>query len=83
LPTDVPLLRLTGEHWLLAPPRAGFRRHACRVCGHTCRPLDQVVICPCDPLQPCCRVAVHRDMFKQLYCYDHWRQGADPRCLAF
>ena len=34
LPADVPLMRLKGDHWLLAPPRAGFRRPACRVCGH-------------------------------------------------
>ena len=75
LPVDVPLVRLEGDHWLLAPPRAGFRRPACRVCGHSFLPLDHVVICPCDPVNPRCRVAVHRDIFRQMHCYDQWVQG--------
>ncbi len=83
LPADVPLVRLDGDHWLLAPPRAGFRRPACRVCGHSFRPLDHVVLCPCDPGNPRCRVAVHRDIFRQMHCYDQWAQGKNRRCLAF
>jgi hypothetical protein len=83
LPVDVPLVRLEGDHWLLAPPRAGFRRPTCRVCGHSFRPLDHVVICPCDPVNPRCRVAVHRDLFRQMHCYDQWAQGKSRYCLAF
>lgn len=83
LPADVPLVRLEGDHWLLAPPRAGFRRPACRVCGHSFRSLDHVVLCPCDPVNPRCRVAVHRDIFRQMHCYDQWAQGKSRRCLAF
>ena len=37
--------RLEDGHYLLAPPQTGRARSTCRVCGHTFRPGDHVVIC--------------------------------------
>ncbi len=83
LPDDLPVLHLTPAHWLVAPPRAGFSRHTCRICGHSLRPGDRVVLCPCNPSAPRCRVAVHRDIVQQLHCWDQWQRGdASPPCLA-
>ncbi len=85
LPEDVPVIQLEPGHWLLAPPRAHsrFSRHACRVCGHSFRAGDRVVICPCDPVKPRCRVAVHRDILQQNHCWDQWQAGdSRDQCLA-
>lgn len=80
---DIPVVYLENDHWLVAPPRAGFSRHACRICGHSFRPGDRVVICPCDPATPRCRVAVHRDIVQQLHCWEQWKRGdASQQCLA-
>jgi hypothetical protein len=76
MPDDVPLTRLVAGHPLLAPPHRGHGRAACKVCGHTFRPLDLVVICPCDPRNPRCQAAVHRDLLKQLHCWDTWRRSS-------
>jgi hypothetical protein len=83
MPDEVPLTRLEAGHPLLAPPHRGHGRAACKVCGHTFRPLDLVVICPCDPLHPRCQAAVHRDVLKQLHCWELWlrssrHQGSCP-----
>src|SRR5205085_2866290 len=64
-PATLPVRRLelgtkVGD-LLLAPAVSGFRRHRCAICGHTLRPHDQVVICPCRPEQPMCILAIHRD----------------------
>ena len=83
MPDDVPVVRLDADHWLLAPPRDGLRRPVCRVCGHSFRALDHVVLCPCHPINPQCRVAIHRDLFQQMHCYDEWRKGTTQHCLAF
>ncbi len=64
---------------LLAPPVAGFRRHRCAVCGHTFRPLDQVVICPCRPHDPMCILAIHRDPVRGLNCWEAWNPGQVQR----
>lgn len=69
LPDAIPVLPLEPERWLVAQPRVGFSRHACRVCGYSLRPGDRVVLCPCDPSTPRCRVAVHRDILQQLHCW--------------
>jgi hypothetical protein len=77
-PPGVSVHRLEdGGQWqrLLAAPTAGFRRHSCAVCGHTLRPLDMVVICPCEPGQPRCQVAIHRDPVHGLNCWDAWSPG--------
>ncbi len=67
--------RLAGKHPLLAPPRNGFKRHTCAVCGHTLRPGDTVVTCPCRPGQPMCLVAIHRDPVRGLNCWSVWNPG--------
>lgn len=86
LPTDVPVRRLAEGHPLLAPPAPGLPRHACRVCGHTFRPGELVVVCPCQPDEPRCRAAVHRDHVNQLWCWDEWQranpEGTERPCLA-
>ncbi|NEO75337.1 hypothetical protein [Moorena sp. SIO4G3] len=76
-PKDMPIVRLEAGHELLAPPLAGFQRHTCVVCGHTLRLNDHVVICPCSPHKPLCRIAVHRDLIHGLHCFDAWNPGAN------
>ncbi len=74
MPEDVRLTRLEPGHPLLDPPYQGHARAFCRVCGHTFRPYDHVVICLCEPNTPRCRAAVHRDLLRQLHCWDEWMQ---------
>lgn len=83
LPASVPVVQLVAEHPLLVPPQRGHARRACRVCGHTFRPFDHVVICPCFPNAPRCAAVVHRDPWRQLYCWDEWqRAGNTKTCLG-
>jgi hypothetical protein len=74
-PRDMQVIRLEAGHSLLAPPLAGFRRHACAVCGHTLRLYDSVVLCPCSPSRPMCGVAIHRDPLHGLHCLEAWNPG--------
>jgi hypothetical protein len=74
-PPGLPVRRLALGHPLLAPPYAGFRRHTCAVCGHTLRPGDAIVRCPCSPSAPVCQVAIHRDPVQGLHCWDAWNPG--------
>lgn len=71
-PEGLPVVRLEQGHPLLAPAFAGFKRHACAVCGHTLRLHDMVIICPCQPHKPTCQVAVHRDPLHNLNCWSLW-----------
>lgn len=87
MPDDVAVVRLEGSHPLLAPPRGDIPRRSCRVCGHSFRPMDHVVLCPfsdsCEA-RGGCRVAVHRDLLRQLHCWDEWVQGnLRDQCLGF
>ncbi|VFN00072.1 MAG: hypothetical protein BECKG1743D_GA0114223_105433 [Candidatus Kentron sp. G] len=83
MPEDVPVIRLEAGHPLLANPGSGRIRTSCRICGHTFRVFDQVVICPCSPLAPKCQCAVHRDTLKQLHCWDEWMRGREgDSCLG-
>jgi hypothetical protein len=75
-PAGLAVYRLEVGHFLTAPPRAGFRRRTCAVCGHTFRPQDHVVLCPCFPQSPRCQVGIHRDPVHGLHCYDEWNPGA-------
>lgn len=82
-PAGLTLHRLETGHPLLAEPQGRLTRHACAVCGHTLRPHDQVVVCPCRPEQPMCRIAIHRDPMHGLNCWDAWcPEGRPHHCLA-
>ncbi len=90
MPDDVKIVRLEGDHRLLAPPRGAIRRRSCRVCGHSFRPMDHVVLCPCslvDASKQPCEIAVHRDLLRQMHCWDQWLQGIEGEkkysCLGF
>ncbi len=74
-PPKAPLLRLEASHWLVAPPRVGMRRNSCFFCGHTLRPGDTVVLCPCSPAAPLCSAAMHLDVRRGLHCYTEWDPG--------
>ncbi|MDJ0680788.1 MAG: hypothetical protein QNJ18_13085 [Xenococcaceae cyanobacterium MO_167.B52] len=78
-PKDLPIVRLDEGHELLAAPLKGFQRHTCAVCSHTLRQNDRVVICPCSPHQPLCKIAVHRDLIHDLNCFEAWNPGANSQ----
>lgn len=72
-----PVTRIGAGDWRL--PRPGNARRlapACLYCGHTFRPGEYVVACPCHAaagLPPACGAAVHRDPAAGLPCWDNWR----------
>jgi len=68
-----PVTRLEKGHFLISDPTPGFRRYECSVCGHTLRLYDIVVICPCNPEDPKCRIAIHNDPIKGLNCWGEWK----------
>jgi hypothetical protein len=72
-PENLPVHRLAEGHPLLGLPYAGFKRHQCAVCGHTLRLFDVVVICPCNPQEPRCQIAIHRDPSRNLLCWEDWK----------
>jgi hypothetical protein len=74
-PAGAPIVRLDPGHPLLAPAGPAFGRAACAICGHSLRPFDQVVICPCSPEAPLCRSAVHRDPLRLMMCWDDWKNS--------
>ncbi|MEM7578392.1 MAG: hypothetical protein AAF316_00825 [Cyanobacteria bacterium P01_A01_bin.80] len=74
-PLDIPIVRLDTGHYLLKKPFQGFQRHRCVVCSHTFRQNDRVVICPCSPDEPKCKIAVHRDVMHGLNCLEAWNPG--------
>jgi hypothetical protein len=74
-PPGAPVVRLEPGHPLLAPPTPAFARSGCAVCGHSFRPFDHVVVCPCSPDDPLCRSAVHRDPIRLMMCWDEWRKS--------
>lgn len=74
-PPGLSLVRLLpGDPRLAAPGPLG-RRPSCVICGHTLRPFDEVVVCPCSPEAPLCRGAVHRDAIRTMYCFDEWQKS--------
>lgn len=81
-PPGIALHRLDSGHPLLG--LADTKRHQCSFCGHTLRPHDQVVICPCSPKAPKCQVVLHRDPMHGLTCWDAWCPDDQPtHCLGF
>lgn len=75
-PAGLHVVRLDAGHSLVAPPHHGFQRHTCAVCGHTFRPQDHVILCPCFPSAPRCQAAIHLDPVHGLHCYKDWNPGA-------
>ena len=75
-PEHLPIIRLEEGHPLLAPPMGRMRRRSCAFCGHTFRPRDQVIICPCSPGEPKCLIAIHRDPMHGLNCWETWNPGS-------
>lgn len=57
---------------MLDPPKDALPRASCFMCGHTFRPFENVLICPCQPTNPLCRKAVHRHPALGLNCYKSW-----------
>jgi hypothetical protein len=79
-PSRLAVTRLLPGHWLLAPPLAGLGRRTCVVCGHTLRPHDDVIVCPCRPEMPLCEAAVHQDNVHGLSCLTGWNEREARRC---
>jgi hypothetical protein len=81
---EVPVFRLAEGDLQVATPGAGPLAMTCLVCGHTFRPGDYVVVCPCaqdvdDPRRAFCSVSVHRDPARGLNCWDDWLPAGRPR----
>jgi hypothetical protein len=70
---------LAADDPLLAPPLGDLRRAFCRYCGHTFRPDEHVVQCPCRPDLRRCAVALHRDPAGGLMCWEAWITGGRTR----
>jgi hypothetical protein len=72
-PATVPVSRLERTDRRI--PRPGDQQPAptCLYCGHTFRPGEHVVICPCQPEKQVCGIAVHRDPASGSPCWDRWQ----------
>jgi hypothetical protein len=78
------LRQLDATDWRIPRGPGDLRdSHVCLQCGHTFRPGEYVVVCPCRPTQPpnpdgspreaACGRAVHRDPAAGLSCWESWR----------
>lgn len=78
------LRRLADDDWRIPKGPDDVRdANVCLHCGHTFRPGEYVIVCPCRPEQPAglggprmapgCGRAVHRDPAAGLSCWDSWR----------
>jgi hypothetical protein len=83
VPAGPRMRRLEPDDWRI-PEGPGDLRDAnvCLHCGHTFRPGEYVVVCPCQPEQPstggppraaACGRAVHRDPAAGLCCWESWQ----------
>jgi hypothetical protein len=74
----VPLSRIGPADWRLPRPGTGRQAPTCLYCGHTFRPGEYVVVCPCRTAlgeRPACGAAVHRDPAAGLPCWENWQPG--------
>jgi hypothetical protein len=70
--------------FLLAEPIGGLKRYQCGICSHTLRVNDIIVLCPCHPENPRCRLAIHWDPFRGLNCWGEWSSNkSQSHCPAF
>ncbi len=74
---DAPVVRLAVHASQVARPDMGPDAPACLVCGHTFRPGEHVVVCPCGVHRAVCVAAVHRDPVAGLTCWDDWRPDGE------
>lgn len=77
-PATAPVIRIETGDWRLPRPRGGSRAPVCLYCGHTFRPGEYVVVCPCRTgagAPPACGSAVHRDPAAGLPCWENWQPG--------
>jgi hypothetical protein len=77
-PPAVPVIRIGASDWRLPRPGGGRQAPTCLYCGHTFRPGEYVVVCPCrTPLgeKPACGAAVHRDPAAGMPCWENWQPG--------
>lgn len=75
-PTSVPVTRVAAGDWRVPRPDSPVRAPECLYCGHTFRPGEYVVICPCKAFrgeETACGTAVHRDPAAGLPCWDNWQ----------
>jgi hypothetical protein len=81
-PAPVPISQLAREDWRI-PQAAGNHSAGCLYCGHSFRPGEWVVICPCQAAlgkPPACGAALHRDPVIGLPCWDRWPHGELTVC---
>jgi len=74
----VTLTRIGPADWRLPRPGSGRKAPSCLYCGHTFRPGEYVVVCPCKTAlgeRPACGSAVHRDPAAGLSCWEKWQPG--------
>ncbi len=82
-PPGLPVVAVTRNHALAAPPLPGCDRRSCFVCGHTFRPTDKVIVCPCRPNAPACLFAFHCDPEHNRNCWQDWvAAGRERYCPA-
>jgi len=72
-PANVPISRLEPTDWRIPRPGGQQAAPTCLYCGHTFRPGEHVVICPCQPEKQACGIAVHRDPASGSPCWDRWQ----------
>jgi hypothetical protein len=69
------LTKLEKGDWRVAEVSPGRRRPVCLYCGHTFRPGEYVVICPCQAggQEAACGAAIHDDPASGYTCWERWR----------
>lgn len=72
-PANVPISAIKPTDWRIPRPGRAQAVPTCLYCGHTFRPGEHVVICPCQPDKQACGVAVHRDPASGSPCWDRWQ----------
>jgi len=77
-PTGAAVTRLAADDWRIPCREDGWRDQAptCLYCGHTFRPGEYVVVCPCQAgqgLPAACQTAVHRDPAAGYPCWERWQ----------
>lgn len=75
----VPVTRLAADDWRTVRPLPPLERTRCLYCAHTFRDGEHVVVCPCNPRNPTCGAAVHRDPAVGLVCWESWQPDGQVR----